>query len=206
MDEMGMMVELGSHMMRASARQLGAWRKAHPAMAGMTVSVNLSTGEIDRENLVEDVGGLVRKYGLPKGALKLEITESDIMRDPDRAAVVLRALRDAGAGLALDDFGTGFSSMAYLKRFAVQVIKIDRVFIDGFERNADSEAIVAAIIAMSHALGKSVIAEGVETEAQLALLRKLHCDEIQGFLLSRAVPPAEFAELVRHRARLAAST
>jgi EAL domain-containing protein (putative c-di-GMP-specific phosphodiesterase class I) len=96
-------------------------------------------------------------------------------------------------------------TMAYLKRFAVQIIKIDRVFIDGFEHSPDSEAIVNAIIAMSHALGKSVIAEGVETEKQLALLRKLHCDEIQGYLVSKPLPAAEFAEFLRNRAHVAAS-
>ncbi|MCK5911292.1 MAG: EAL domain-containing protein, partial [Caulobacter sp.] len=110
-EEMGLMSELGAHMMHAAARQLSIWRACHPAMSAMTVSVNLSTGEIDRPGLVDDVAQTLRDNNLPRGALKLEVTESDIMRDPERAAVVLRTLREAGAGLALDDFGTGFSSL-----------------------------------------------------------------------------------------------
>jgi len=115
-EEMGLLVELGAHMMQAAAHQLAAWRGAHRAAGEISVSVNLSTGEIHRDNLVEDVGALLADTGLPKGALKLEITESDIMRDPERAAVILRQLREVGAGLALDDFGTGFSSLSYLTR------------------------------------------------------------------------------------------
>jgi EAL domain-containing protein (putative c-di-GMP-specific phosphodiesterase class I) len=109
-----------------------------------------------------------------------------------------------GHMIALDDFGTGFSSMAYLKRFPVHFIKIDRVFVDGLERSADSQAIVAAIIAMSQALGKVVLAEGVETLEQESLLRSLGCDQAQGFLLSKAVPGDEFAAAARMRKPTAA--
>jgi EAL domain-containing protein (putative c-di-GMP-specific phosphodiesterase class I) len=114
-------------------------------------------------------------------------------------AVLLRELADAGHRIALDDFGTGFSSMSYLTRFPVHTIKIDRVFINGMGKGGESFAIVEAIVAMSHALGKSVIAEGVETEEQLDLLRGLECDEIQGFLVSAALPAPDFARLVRSR-------
>jgi len=134
-----------------------------------------------------------------RSRLQLEVTESFLVSQPERAKRILEALRSRGILIALDDFGTGFSSMSYLKRLPVSTIKIDRAFVDGMEEGADSEAIVAAIIAMSHALGKSVIAEGVETELQERLLRKLGCDEAQGFLYSQALPVGEFAALVRSR-------
>ena len=191
MDEMGMMVELGSHMMAASARQLGAWRKAHPAMQHMTCSVNLSTGEIDRPHLIEDVGGLVRKYELPRGALKLEITESDIMRDPDKAAVTLRALRDAGAGLALDDFGTGFSSLSYLTRLPFDTLKIDRYFVRTMSTNEGSAKIVRSVIKLGQDLALEVVAEGVENGVMARALLDIGCDYGQGFGYAPALSPQE---------------
>jgi EAL domain-containing protein (putative c-di-GMP-specific phosphodiesterase class I) len=145
----------------------------------------------------------VTEAQIPAASLEIEITEGLLMDAGSAVESMLRELAAMGHGIALDDFGTGFSSMAYLKRYPVHTIKIDRVFIDGLERSADSEAIVAAIIAMSHALGKSVIAEGVETAEQLALLRKLRCDEMQGFLFSPALPHDEFAAMVRARSTLA---
>jgi EAL domain-containing protein (putative c-di-GMP-specific phosphodiesterase class I) len=121
------------------------------------------------------------------------------MEHPVAAEEMLRELHAMGIGIALDDFGTGFSSMAYLKRFPVQTIKIDRVFVEGLGQGGDARAIVAAIIALSHALGKSVVAEGVETAEQLAILGELGCDEIQGHYFAPALPPAEFAAFVRSR-------
>ncbi|HZZ35038.1 MAG TPA: bifunctional diguanylate cyclase/phosphodiesterase [Caulobacteraceae bacterium] len=191
MDEMGMMVELGAHMMRTSARQLGAWRKAHPAVAGMTVSVNLSTGEIDRPGLIEDVAGLVRKYDLPRGALKLEITESDLMRDPDGAAVILRALREAGAGLALDDFGTGFSSLSYLTRLPFDTLKIDRYFVRTMATNEGSAKIVRSVIKLGQDLALEVVAEGVENAVMARQLLDVGCDYGQGFGYAPALSPQE---------------
>ncbi|MFI4975927.1 MAG: putative bifunctional diguanylate cyclase/phosphodiesterase [Caulobacterales bacterium] len=191
MGEMGMMAELGSHMMRAAARQLGAWRRAHAAMDHLTVSVNLSTGEIDREGLVEDVGGLVRKYELKPGSLKLEITESDIMRDPDRAAVILRALRAAGAGLALDDFGTGFSSLSYLTRLPFDTLKIDRYFVRTMATNEGSAKIVRSVIKLGQDLSLEVVAEGVENGVMARALLDLGCDYGQGFGYAPALSPQE---------------
>ncbi len=125
-EEMGLMSELGAMMMRAAAHQLATWRANHHAAGEMTVAVNLSTGEIDRPDLVADVAAIRRETGLPPGALKLEVTEGDVMRDPDGACVILTQLRDAGAALALDDFGTGFSSLSYLTRLPFDTLKIDR--------------------------------------------------------------------------------
>jgi len=191
MSEMGMMVELGAHMMRASAMQLGAWRRAHPAVDHLTCSVNLSTGEIDRPGLVDDVADLVRQNGLRRGSLKLEITESDIMRDPDRAAVTLRSLRDAGAGLALDDFGTGFSSLSYLTRLPFDTLKIDRYFVRTMSANEGSAKIVRSVIKLGQDLALEVVAEGVENAVMAHALLDLGCDYGQGFGYAPALSPQE---------------
>ncbi len=191
MSEMGMMAELGCHMMRASASQLGAWRRAHPAVDHLTCSVNLSTGEIDREGLVDEVADLVRQNGLRRGSLKLEITESDIMRDPDRAAVTLRALRDAGAGLALDDFGTGFSSLIYLTRLPFDTLKIDRYFVRTMAANEGSAKIVRSVIQLGQDLALEVVAEGVENGVMARALLELGCDYGQGYGYAPALSPQE---------------
>jgi c-di-GMP-specific phosphodiesterase len=191
MSEMGMMVELGAHMMRASAYQLGAWRRAHPAVDHLTCSVNLSTGEIDREGLVDEVADLVRQNDLRRGSLKLEITESDIMRDPDRAAVTLRSLRDAGAGLALDDFGTGFSSLSYLTRLPFDTLKIDRYFVRTMAANEGSSKIVRSVIQLGQDLALEVVAEGVENGVMARALLELGCDYGQGYGYAPALSPQE---------------
>ena len=191
MSEMGMMAELGGFMMAASAHQLGAWRRAHPAVDHLTCSVNLSTGEIDREGLVEEVADLVRENGLRRGSLKLEITESDIMRDPDRAAQTLRSLRDAGAGLALDDFGTGFSSLSYLTRLPFDTLKIDRYFVRTMAANEGSAKIVRSVIQLGQDLALEVVAEGVENGLMARALLDLGCDYGQGYGYAPALSPQE---------------
>jgi c-di-GMP-specific phosphodiesterase len=189
--EMGLLVELGSHMMRASADQLAAWRQAHRAAGELTVSVNLSTGEIHRPNLIADVAGLLAETGLPRGALKLEITESDIMRDPERAAVILGELRDAGAGLALDDFGTGFSSLAYLTRLPFDTLKIDRYFVRTMGSNDGSAKIVRSVINLGRDLSLEVVAEGVENAGMARHLQQLGCDYGQGYGYAPALSAQE---------------
>ena len=191
MSELGLMEELGAHMMEASAQQLATWLAAHPAIGALTCSVNLSTGEIDRRGLVEEVGALVKRHRLPKGALKLEITESDIMRDPERAAVTLRALREVGAGLALDDFGTGFSSLSYLTRLPFDTLKIDRYFVRTMATNEGSAKIVRSVIKLGQDLSLEVVAEGVENAVMARQLLDLGCDYGQGFGYAPALTPQE---------------
>jgi c-di-GMP-specific phosphodiesterase len=191
MAEMGMLAELGAHMMRATSEQLGAWRRAHPAVDYLTCSVNLSTGEIDRAGLVDEVADLVSRNGLRRGSLKLEITESDIMRDPDRAAVILRSLRDAGAGLALDDFGTGFSSLSYLTRLPFDTLKIDRYFVRTMATNEGSSKIVRSVIQLGQDLALEVVAEGVENGVMARALLDLGCDYGQGYGYAPALSPQE---------------
>ncbi|MGZ5079350.1 MAG: putative bifunctional diguanylate cyclase/phosphodiesterase [Usitatibacter sp.] len=198
-EETGFIEQIGQWILEQACAQMRAWQ-----IEGLPldhIAVNVSPRQFRKRSLVDFIRRCVSEASLEPSALEIEITEGLLVDRGEAVEGMLHEISAAGHKIALDDFGTGFSSMAYLKRFPVDTIKIDRVFIDGLERSADSEAIVAAIIAMSHALGKVVIAEGVETEEQLALLMAMRCDEIQGFILSPAVAPVDFAELVRARAR-----
>jgi c-di-GMP-specific phosphodiesterase len=190
-EEMGLMEELGKAMMFASAGQLAEWKHRHAAAGHLTCSVNLSTGEIDRPNLIEDVADLIRQTGLPSGALKLEITESDIMRDPERATVILRRLREVGAGLSLDDFGTGFSSLSYLTRLPFDTLKIDRYFVRTMGANEGSAKIVRSVINLGRELSLEVVAEGVENAQMARALQDFGCDYGQGYGYAPALSPQE---------------
>jgi c-di-GMP-specific phosphodiesterase len=190
-DEMGMMRDLGAMMMREAAKQLAEWRLNHAAAGELTVAVNLSTGEIDRPDLVADVEAIRRETGLPPGALKLEVTESDVMRDPDRAAVILEDLRAAGAALALDDFGTGFSSLSYLTRLPFDTLKIDRYFVRTMATNEGSAKIVTSVVRLGQDLALEVVAEGVENAGMARALLAIGCDYGQGFGYAPALSAQE---------------
>jgi c-di-GMP-specific phosphodiesterase len=189
--DMGLLVELGAHMMATAAFQLAEWRRAHRAAGEITVAVNLSVGEIDRPNLVQDVRRLIRDTGLPPRALKLEITESDIMRDPDGAAKVLGDLRAAGAALALDDFGTGFSSLSYLSRLPFDTLKIDRYFVCTMDSNEGSAKIVRSVVNLGRDLALEVVAEGVESAEVARALLDIGCDYGQGYGYAPALSAQE---------------
>ena len=190
-EEMGLMAELGAMMMRRAAEQLAVWRATYRSSGELTVAVNLSPGEIDRPDLVADVSRIRRDTGLPPGALKLEVTEGEVMRDPDRAALILGRLRDAGAALALDDFGTGFSSLSYLTRLPFDTLKIDRYFVRTLAVNEGSAKIVASVIKLGQDLDLEVVAEGVENAQMARQLLAMGCDYGQGFGYSRALSPHE---------------
>ncbi|HYF23941.1 MAG TPA: bifunctional diguanylate cyclase/phosphodiesterase [Caulobacteraceae bacterium] len=189
--EMGLMNELGLHMMESSARQLAVWLDRHPTAGNLFVSVNLSTVEIERDGLTQDVARVRKETGLPRGALKLEVTESDVMRDPDRAAVILQALKDAGASLALDDFGTGFSSLSYLARLPFDTLKIDRYFVRTMGADDGSAKIVRSVVALGRDLSLEVVAEGVETAPLARQLLSVGCHYGQGFGYAPALPAQE---------------
>ncbi len=193
-DEMGLMHELGLLMMRQSARQLAEWLERHPAAGNLFCSVNLSVGEIERANLVEDVTLIIQQAGLPRGALKLEVTEGDIMRDTTRAAETLSRLRDAGASLALDDFGTGFSSLSYLAKLPFDTLKIDRYFVLTMDKDEGSAKIVKSVVNLGHDLSLEVVAEGVENAGLAKLLLDASCHYGQGFGYAQALP-AQSAEV-----------
>jgi CheY-like chemotaxis protein len=157
------------------------------------MGVNLSARHFRLTDLLDTVRRTLQHCGLPSSGLDLELTESVMMHDLPAAIRAVDALKALGVRLSLDDFGTGWSSLAYLSRFAIDTLKIDRCFVRDVTGNTVNAAIVSATIAMAHKLGKSVIAEGVETEAQMHFLRGRECDEMQGFLFSPALPPTGLA-------------
>ena len=190
-NDLGMMNDLGLLMMTQSARQLAEWLERHPLAGKLFCSVNLSVGEIERRHLVEDVERIIKESNLPRGALKLEVTEGDIMRDTTRAAEVLRSLKDVGASLALDDFGTGFSSLSYLARLPFDTLKIDRYFVLTMNKDEGSAKIVKSVVNLGRDLALEVVAEGVENAELAALLLQAQCHYGQGFGYAPALPAQE---------------
>ena len=190
-EERGLIVALGRWVMQAACKQLRAWRQA--GLSTVPVAINLSARRFASDALVDDIVGALREHGLAPSDIEVELTESTLMAEPERAGEVLRRLDDMGVRVSIDDFGTGYSSLSYLKRVPAQTVKIDRSFIQGLPDDKDDRAIVQAVIAMAHSLGLSVVAEGVETQAQLAMLRDQGCDEVQGYLLARPMPAADLA-------------
>lgn len=186
-DELGMMNELGLLMMTQSARQLADWIARHPTSGKLFCSVNLSVGEIERPHLCEDVARIIKETGLPKGALKLEVTEGDTAR----AAEVLQSLKDVGASLALDDFGTGFSSLSYLARLPFDTLKIDRYFVLTMKKDEGSAKIVKSVVNLGRDLSLEVVAEGVENAELAGLLLDAQCHYGQGFGYAPALPAQE---------------
>ena len=197
-EELGLMPETGRWVLDEACRQLAAWRRAGVHVP--RIAVNLSLQQLDDSNLVEMVAGTLRRHDLPAGALELELTESMVMRKPDQAQVVLAALREVGVELALDDFGTGYSSLANLGSLPLNRLKIDRSFVAGIGTAAQSEAIVQAVIGLGRVLGLETVAEGVETDAQAAFLRRQGCRIAQGYLMARPMPAAELAAWVERPA------
>ena len=196
----GLIVPLGAQILTSACGTAARWPSA------LDVSVNLSGCQIRDPGLVDTIETALREANLDPGRLLLEITESVFMKDVTASTDVLRRLRDLGVRLAIDDFGTAYSSLGRLKRFPIAQLKIDRSFVDGLPEDADDLAIVTAVITMGHSLGLNVLAEGIETEAQLTALQSLGCDLGQGFLFSHALPEAEFTRwLCEHDFRATSS-
>ena len=162
----------------------------------MSVSVNVSPAQFTRAAILSDVRQLLSATGIEPRSLVLEVTENLLMSNIDEAVAQLKAIRALGVRISVDDFGTGYSSLGYLHWLPLDELKIDRSFVMGLPAENDSLAIVNAVIAMAHALNLEVVAEGVETAAQLDVLRSIHCDEFQGYLCSPPVPVAVFERLI----------
>jgi diguanylate cyclase (GGDEF)-like protein len=189
-EETGLIVPLGLWVLEQACRQVRRWQDASPAgNTPLVMSVNLSARQFQQPTLLADIERAVRESGLDPRTLKLEITESVLMRDVDGTLTTLRALKALGIQLAIDDFGTGYSSLTYLKRFRLDTLKIDRSFVDGLGRDAQDTAIVRSVVALAKTLNLSVTAEGVETAEQQMHLRQLGCDLAQGYLFARPSPP-----------------
>ncbi|MFV0662936.1 EAL domain-containing protein [Denitromonas sp.] len=202
-EESGLIQHLGAWALRQACRQNKAWLDA--GLPRIVVAVNLSASQLSQPSLVDTVADILRETGLPPALLELELTESALMEDPEQANDVLRRLKALGLRLAIDDFGTGYSSLAYLSQFPVDQLKIDRSFVEQVGSDAASEAISTSVIALAHQMGLRVIAEGVESEAQLAFLGRHGCDEIQGYYFSAPIPASAFAVLLGSGRLLVAS-
>lgn len=194
-EETGLIAPLGDWVIRETCRQIGAW--ADSDLDTLSVAVNVSVQQFARTDFVDRVLGALRREGVLPHQLELEITESLLMRNVDGTTAALKRLGAAGLTLSIDDFGTGYSSLGYLRQFPVDALKIDRSFVKDLPDNSDAAAICSAIIAMARELKLKVIAEGVETGAQLEFLRTQRCDEAQGYLIGRPVSAADLARLLR---------
>jgi diguanylate cyclase (GGDEF)-like protein/PAS domain S-box-containing protein len=184
-EETGLIRELGWWNLREACRQISEWRAGLIAHRHLTISVNLSAKQFLQPNLVEDIKKLLRELDLSPEALKLEITESTVMADPSGAVEMLQQIKSLGIRLAIDDFGTGYSSLSYLHRFPLDTLKIDRSFISGMGDEGEGMEIARTILPMANNLRLDVVAEGVETVQQVAMLKKLECKYGQGFYFSR---------------------
>jgi EAL domain-containing protein (putative c-di-GMP-specific phosphodiesterase class I) len=185
-EETRLIVPIGEWVLREACRRAKTWQaEGH---AGLRMAVNLSPRQFQHSDLPLLSTGALAESGLAPGDLELEITESTAMQNTERTIATLRRLRDIGVRIAIDDFGTGHSSLNYLRTFPVDTVKIDQEFVHEIESSQADRAIVSAVIGMARGLNLRVIAEGVETEAQLAFLRQHGCDEVQGFLLGVPAP------------------
>jgi diguanylate cyclase (GGDEF)-like protein/PAS domain S-box-containing protein len=192
-EESGLIVPLGLWAIRAAVRQLREWRASHPEAATAAVYINLSSRQFMERDLVAQIRDIVDQEGVAAPGVRLEVTENALMHEPDQAAQKLMSLREAGFGICLDDFGTGYSSLAYLRRFPLDYLKVDRSFVGRIEHSPRDLELVATIIGLARNLGIHSIIEGVETTAQLERLRRLRPQEVQGFLFSHPVEPAAAA-------------
>jgi diguanylate cyclase (GGDEF)-like protein len=199
-EDSGLIVALSDWVLREACMQSKAWQDG--GFDPLLVAVNLSARQFQQPKFVETVARVLKESGLDPRFLELELTEGSIMKDPDKAIGKLHELKGMGVKISIDDFGTGYSSLSYLKRFPIDTLKIDQSFVNDIDTDANDAAIVAAIITLAHALKLNVIAEGVERQEQLDHLRRLGCDEVQGFLFSKPLSVEDFTQLLVERLRL----
>jgi diguanylate cyclase (GGDEF)-like protein/PAS domain S-box-containing protein len=188
-EETGLIVPLGEAVMQMACTQVNVWREQNPSLAHLGVAVNVSSAQLRSPDAVARMAAIIEASSLSPSALILEITESVLMDEKTGAVSKLAALRSLGVRLAVDDFGTGYSSLLYLRRYPLDILKIDRSFVAGLVDNAEDATIVDAVVRLAHSFGLQTVAEGVETAEQLRLLRALGCDMGQGHFWSRPLPP-----------------
>jgi EAL domain-containing protein (putative c-di-GMP-specific phosphodiesterase class I) len=201
-EETGLIVPIGRWVLQEACRQNKAWQDA--GMPAVRIAVNLSARQFTDKGLLKEVRSILADSGLSPSLLELEITESMVMRDLPKALEILTALKRLGVWLAIDDFGTGYSSLSSVKRFPIDVIKVDRSFIRDIPEDSDDKALTEAIIRMAKSLSLTVVAEGVETKEQVAFLQRHACDEFQGYYFSKPIPAEDFARLLQRNLPAAA--
>jgi diguanylate cyclase len=200
----GQIVQIGYWVVRETCRQIRGW--IEQGLPAVKVAINLSPRQLLQPDLVANMLEIVEAEGVECTQIMFEITETVAMHDAPKTIEMIRAFQDSGFEIAIDDFGTGYSSLAYLQRFRVKQLKIDRFFTNGLdEQGSEGSAIVSAIIALAHSLEMDVVAEGVETESQLDKLKSMMCDEMQGFLLGKPVSAEDFGALLKERMAIAAA-
>ena len=195
-EEIGLIVDLGLFVLERTARQLGQWQRTVRQRDPVFASVNVSSRQLLRQDLIHDLRTVIARSGLARGTLKLELTESLVMDNPEHAAQMLQRIRELGAGLALDDFGTGHSSLAYLQRFPFDTIKIDQSFVRTSNKGV-RPVILRSIIAMAHDLGMEVVAEGAETDSDAVELSQLGCEYAQGYMFGEPMSADDARQLLQ---------
>jgi EAL domain-containing protein (putative c-di-GMP-specific phosphodiesterase class I) len=205
-EETGDIRLLGAWMLRTAAAQVVAWQRTMPGFEDLQLAVNVSPVQLDDDTFVESVAAMLGETGLASQHLTLEITESMLITDREASGVRLNALREQGVRIAIDDFGTGYSSLSYLAQMPADIVKIDRSFVNDLTPQSGALVIVKSILDLAQSLGLDVVAEGVEQSDQAALLKKLGCPKLQGYLYSRPLPRDECqAYLARHHQGLRAA-
>ncbi|HSW06913.1 bifunctional diguanylate cyclase/phosphodiesterase [Aquabacterium sp.] len=203
-EEIGLIEAFGKWALQKACIDARTWQDC--GLPAVQMSVNLSPRQLNSRTLIADIRSTLETTGLAPSLLELEITEGAMMKNPEQAVALLQEIRDMGVGLAIDDFGTGYSSLSYLKRFPLSTVKIDRSFVNDLPLDADAQALTNGIITLAHGLRMKVVAEGVESAAQLAYLRSRGCDEIQGYWLCRPLPADEVCQfMARHMRAVFAS-
>ncbi len=193
----GLILRIGELVIEQACAQIAAWRRA--GLDPVPVSINISPKQFMRRGLARQVEAALARHQVPASLLQIEITESAMLGEQDDVAAELAALRALGVALYVDDFGTGYSSLSQLQRLRMDGLKVDRAFTAQLGVTAEGKVFFQAIVSMAHALGMSVVAEGVETRAELDVLAALRCDEVQGYLIDRPMPPERMADLLQHR-------
>ena len=196
-EETGLIIPLGWWVLRAACRQMRHWQEQVDTAQALTIGVNLSSKAFMRDDVVEQIQQILQETGLAATSLKIEITENVMMDHAETTIATLEALRDLGIQLCIDDFGTGYSSLRYLHRFPIKILKIDRSFISNLNNDIESAIITQSIVMLSHTLGLEIVAEGIETDEQLAYLQELHCEYGQGYRFARALASDAVEALLR---------
>jgi len=195
-NETGIILSINQKMLPEACRQLRAWQALFPSEPPLSLSVNISPKQFAQVDLPSQIGQLLQQGGMDPRCLDLEITETIAMADAERSAAVLAQLKALGVGLDIDDFGTGYSSLSRLQAFRVDTLKIDRAFVSRMDSDPETHGIVRIIVMLAHNLGIKVVAEGVETELQLDMLRDLRCERAQGYLFSKPADQETISKLL----------